>query len=44
MKNETDNLIDTENKLMLARWEGVWEMVEKVEGIKKYKLAVTKQS
>lgn len=30
-------------KLIVARWEAVGELGEKGEGIKKYKLAVTKQ-
>lgn len=29
---------------MTARWEGGWELGEKGEEFKKYKLAVTKQS
>lgn len=34
-------LIDTENMLVVAGWEGSWGMGEKGEGIQKYKLAVT---
>lgn len=33
---------DTENKLMVARWQGGQGLGENSEGIKKYKLAVTK--
>ena len=40
-KQSRDRLADTENTLIFARWEGVWEMGEKVEGIKKYRLVVT---
>ena len=35
-------LIDTENILMVVRWEGGWGMSENGEGIKNYKLVVTK--
>lgn len=37
-------LTDTGNKLIVARWEGFGEMGDKGEGIKKYKLVLTKQS
>ena len=39
-----ERLIDTENKLMITRWEGFGVMGKKGEVIMKYKLAVTKQS
>ena len=39
MKNR---LIDSENKLRVARWEGLMRMGEMGEGSKKYKLVVTK--
>ena len=35
-------LMDTEDELIVARWEESGGLVKKVEGIKKYKLAVTK--
>ena len=37
-----NRLIDTENKLMVARGEGVGGLGEKCEGIKDYNLVVTK--
>ena len=40
-KQIRNRLLDTENKLMIARWERVWGLSEKGEGIKKYKLIVT---
>ena len=43
-KQNRNSLIDTENKLIISRWEGNWGLGEKCEGIKKYKLVVTKQS
>ena len=39
-KWDGNRLIDTENKLMVARREGVGGMGEKGAGIKKYKLVV----
>lgn len=36
-------LIDAENKLMAARWEGVGKWVRKVKWIKKYKLPVNRE-
>ena len=36
-----NRLIDIENILMVARWDGVWWGRGKDEGIKKYKLVVT---
>ena len=43
LKNEKElhrnRLVDTENKLRVARWEGVGELGEKDEGIKKCKSA-----
>ena len=36
--------MDTENKLMVTRWEEIGGLGEKGEGINKYKLVVTKQS
>ena len=34
-KNQNRNrVIDTENVLMVARWEGCWEMGKKGEGIR----------
>ena len=35
---EQKQLIDTENILTVARWEGCWGGSETGEGIKKYKL------
>ena len=35
-KQNRNRIIDTENVLIVARWEGVWGMGEKVERIKKY--------
>ena len=40
--NKPNKLIDTEKKLMVARWAGGW--AAKGRGIKKYKLPVTKNS
>ena len=45
MNNQNRNrFMDTEIKLVVARGEGFGELGEKGEGIKKYKLIVTKQS
>ena len=41
-KQNRNKLTDTENILMIARWERIGGLGEKGEGIKKYKLAVTK--
>ena len=41
-KTQTDS--DTENRLMVARGEGVGGLGEKGEGIKKSKLVVTEQT
>ena len=43
-KQNRNRLINTENILMVARWEGVAGMGEKGKGAEKYKLVVTKQS
>ena len=43
-KQNRNKLIDTENILTIARWEGDQEMGKKGEKIKKYKLVVTEQS
>ena len=43
-KQNRNRLIDTENKLMATRWEGGKGVGERGEGIKKYKLVITKQS
>ena len=43
-KQNRNRLIDTENVLMVARWERVRGMGEKGEEIKKYRLVVTEQS
>ena len=50
LKNKIDKqaklkqTIDTENRLMVARGEGVGGLGEKGEGIKKSKLVVTEQT
>ena len=48
MDSKNQNKIETnsqiENKLMVSRWEGVERLGEKGDGIKKYKLTVTKES
>ena len=36
-----NKIIDTENVLMVVRWEKSWGMHEKGEGTKKYKFIVT---
>ena len=41
-KENRKKLTGTENELGVARWEGVGRLSEKDEGIKKYKLVVTK--
>ena len=41
-KQNRNRVIDAENKLMVARGEGGGRLGEKGEGIKKYKLVVTK--
>ena len=41
-KQNRNRLIDTENRLMVARGEGHRGLDEKGEGIEKYKLVVTK--
>ena len=41
-KQNKNRLIDSENKLMVARWKGGWGAGEIVEQIKKYRLVVTK--
>ena len=43
-KQNLNRLIDTENRLMVSRWEGCWGPSEKSEGIKNYKLVVTQLS
>ena len=40
-KQNRNRLIDTENILTVARWEGGWGMGEKGEEIRKYRLVVT---
>ena len=42
LKNKINKLTDTENKLTVARWEGVGEMGEKGKEIMVLKLPVTK--
>ena len=41
-KQNGSKLISTENKQMVARWEGFGELGEKGEGIRKHTLAVRK--
>ena len=41
LTNKTETNSDTENKLMVARWEGVGECMKNMTGIK-YKLPVLK--
>ena len=41
-KQNRNKVIGTENKLMIFKWVGGGKLGEKCEGIKKYKLAVTK--
>ena len=41
-KQNRNRLIDTENRLTVARREGIGGLNEKSEGIEKYKLEVTK--
>ena len=43
-KQNRNRIIDTENDLMVARWEGNKGYEQKSEGIKKYKLVVTEKS
>lgn len=43
-KQNRNRIVDTENILMVARWEGRWEMGKKGEGIKMYQLFVTELS
>ena len=43
-KQNGNGLIDTENGLMAARWDGVGGLGVKGEGIEKYRLVVTEQS
>ena len=43
-KQNRTGVIDTENTLTAARWEGVGRLGGKGERIKKYKLVVTEQS
>ena len=46
-KNKTSSrqnrtrLIDRENRLMVARGEGLWKLGEKGEGVEKYRMVVT---
>ena len=42
-KQNRNKLVDTENLLTFARWDGSWGD-KKGEGIRKYKLVVTEQS
>ena len=42
--NKQNRLIDTENKLMVTRWERTWELGAKGDRIKKCTLAIIKQS
>ena len=41
-KQNKNRLIDTENKLVVARWERGWGMGGKAEGIRKHALPVIK--
>ena len=41
-KQNWNRLVDTENRLMVARGQGDWGICRKGEGIKKYKFIVTK--
>ena len=46
LKNKINNqsrnrIIDTENVLIVARWEEGWGIGEKGDGSKKYKLVIT---
>ena len=41
-KQKRNRFMDTENKLMVTRWEEIGGLGEKGEGINKYKLVVTK--
>ena len=43
MNKNRNRLIDKKNILMIAQWEGGWELGDKGEGIKKYTLVVTEQ-
>ena len=43
-KQNRNKLIETGNKLMVARWEEARELCGKGGGIKKYKLVVTGES
>ena len=43
-KQNGNRLIDTEDGLMAARWDGVGGLGVKGEGIEKYRLVVTEQS
>ena len=43
-KQNRNRPIGTENRLMVATWEGGWGSDEKGEGIEEYRLVVTKQS
>ena len=43
-KKKRNALIDTENILTVARWEGACGLGEKGEGIKGYTLVITDQS
>ena len=40
-KQNRNRLIVTENRLMVARGEGIWGLGEPGDGIKTYKLVVT---
>ena len=37
-KQNRNRFVNTENTLMIARWEGVWRLGEKDEEIKSYKI------
>ena len=41
-KQNRNRLIDTDNKLRVAWWQGGWGLDEKSEGIEKYKSIITK--
>ena len=43
-KQNRNRSIDTENRLMVARGEGRWELGGKAEGTEEYRLVVTEQS
>ena len=40
-KQNRNRIIDTENVLMVVRWQEFWDTGENCEGIKKYKFVFT---